>query len=143
MFTFHHKSTVLDISNYDCLAFVNPEESESDIYIEKIYVDTTYPVQLFIASTDADFDGYKENDLSDFIKSNVINKRVLSGAKMYGHPYVSGELETVKEVLVDEPMNVVEKEDGYVLRPGNALIFRVKAKAENTEVNFAINYLEN
>ncbi|MHA1221413.1 MAG: hypothetical protein ACTSQB_06745, partial [Candidatus Heimdallarchaeota archaeon] len=76
MFTFHHKSTILDIEKYDCLAFVNPAENESDIFIEKIYVDTTYPVQLFLVSAPDSFDGYKENDLSELIKSNVINKRV-------------------------------------------------------------------
>lgn len=142
MFTFHHKSTILDISRYDCLAFINPEENDSDIYIEKIYADTTYPVNVSLLAMPADFDGYKENNLSDEIKSNVIGKEVCSPVKIYGHPQAGEEAEIVKEVLVDEPMNIVTEEDYYTLKPGNALIFRVKPKAVNTEVHFSINFLE-
>ena len=142
MFTFHHKSTILDINRYDCLAFVNPEDNDNDIFIEKIYVDTTYPVNISLLALPADFEGYKENDLSDEIKSNVIGRQVFSSVKIYGHPQVSEEVEIVKEALIDEPMDIVKEEDYYTLKPGNALIFRAKAKAPNTEVHFSINFIE-
>ena len=142
MFIFHHKSTILDINRYDCLAFVNPEGSGKNVFIEKIYVDTTYPINISLMSASSSFDGYRENDLSNQIKSNIINKKVTSVVKIYGHPQAKEDLEEVKEVLVDEPWNVTDKEDFCMLRPGNALIFRAKPKAINTEVHFSINFLE-
>lgn len=144
MFTFHHKSTILDITKYDCLAFVNPEYNDSDVFIEKIYADTTYPVNVSLLAVPADFDGYRENDISEDIKSNVIGKKVFSSVKIYGHPQanVKADIDMVKEVLVDEPKNIVTEEDYYTLKPGHALIFRAKAKAPNTEVHFSISFLE-
>ena len=142
MFIFHHKSTILDINRYDCLAFVNPEGSGKNVFIEKIYVDTTYPINISLMSASSSFDGYRENDLSNQIKSNIINKKVTSVVKIYGHPQAKEDLEEVKEVLVDEPWNAIDKEDFCMLRPGNALIFRAKPKAINTEVHFSVNFLE-
>ena len=142
MFTFHHKSTILDINRYDCLAFVNPADNDSDFFIDKIYADTTFPLNISLLSVTSDFNGYKENDLSENIKGNVIGKEVYSGAKFYGHPQVAGEVEVIKEVLLDEPAHLIKEEDNYVLKPGQALIFRANPKAINTDVNFTINYLE-
>lgn len=142
MFTFHHKSTILDISRYDCLAFTNPEESDRDIVFDKVFIDTTYPLNVQILAMPSDFEGYKENSLSDQVKSNVVGREVYSVVEIYGHPQAGEDAEVVKEVLVDEPANIIESEDYLILKPGNALIFRAKPKAINTEVNITINYLE-
>ena len=142
MFIFNHKSTILDVSQYDCLAFVNPENNENDFDISKIHVDTDYPVDFSILNAPANFDGYKENDITDQIKSNVIGKTIQTNAKLYGHPDAKA-TEVLKEVLVDEPAILIEEDDGYVLKPGNALIFRANAKAPNTIVHIVVHYMEN
>lgn len=142
MFIFNHKSKILDVSSYDCLAIVNPENSSKNIYISKIKVNVSYISNITLLGISGNFDGYKEKDITGDVKSNIIGER--SGktvAKFYGHPYTkNGEI--LKELVVETFDNLVDDGDNYILEPGNSLVIRATPVKTNSTVNISINYYE-